>query len=60
MIYEELPDTIKAVVPKEKVAKINKVNANLISLQITYNSAWDRWQLKNGRWEYVQPNTILK
>jgi hypothetical protein len=60
MTYDELPQEIRSIIPRNKFGAARKVNAKLILVQPHYDNNWDRYRLVDGKWEYVNPGTILK
>lgn len=60
MTYDDLPDQIKRIMPKNKFGAARRSNQNLILVKPNYDNTWDRYRCVNGSWEYIQPGTILK
>lgn len=55
MTYEELPDVIRSVVPKNKFASARRVSGTRIVVRCNYNDEVDLWVLRGGRWTFHNP-----
>jgi hypothetical protein len=56
VIYDLLPDAIKAAYKKHNVAAISVTGVLTIKVRVTFDWRWDTWRWVNGRWVYVNPS----
>jgi hypothetical protein len=57
--YDELPDQIKAIIPRKNAAAI-RGDATKIRILINFDQVWDVWLLRDGKWSYVNPSQFRK
>ena len=55
MTYDELPEVIQSICPRNKVAHCYKLNEDTIIVQVTYDKIKDVWKLENGQWVFHNP-----
>lgn len=59
LVYDELPETIQAVVPRNKFEKAFTRIDGVIAIKTTIDGTWDKYyRTESGAWQYlnIKPN----
>lgn len=52
--YDTLPETVKAIYPKSKVASAWRTSKGDLLITTTYDEDYDRWREIAGKWQFVR------
>jgi len=53
MTYEELPEQIRSILPKNRFGRADLIRPDHIRTQTNYDLDWDHWKLVENRWVHV-------